>query len=92
MRIPNWYRVESNGIRFCQAWNLHASGLVRHGFSTRTGGVSPAPFGALNVGFGTDDARENVAATARRAEWGPGCVWYECRSTLRRNCTDMYLP
>lgn len=37
-----------------------------HGFSTRNGGVSPAPFLSLNLG-GTDDLPENIAENRRRA-------------------------
>ena len=39
---------------------------VRHGFSTRLGGVSPAPWDSLNLGPGRGDAPENVAANYRR--------------------------
>ena len=35
-------------------------GGVRHGFSTRRGGVSPAPWDTLNLGHGRGDAQENV--------------------------------
>lgn len=65
MRLPNWYRVERNGVRFYQAWNLQESGLVKHGFSTRTGGVSPEPYESLNLGLGTDDDPSNVIANRR---------------------------
>lgn len=39
---------------------------VRHGFSTRLGGVSPAPWDALNLGPGRGDTAENVAENYRR--------------------------
>lgn len=39
---------------------------VRHGFSTRLGGVSPAPWDSLNLGPGRGDAPENVAENYRR--------------------------
>lgn len=39
--------------------------FLKHGFFTRQGGVSPAPFASLNVGFGKGDAEENVAANRR---------------------------
>jgi YfiH family protein len=64
MRIPNWYRVDANGLRFYQAWNLHASGLVTHGFSARMGGVGSAPFDTLNLGYGTND--DPAAVTSNR--------------------------
>ena len=37
-----------------------------HGFSTRHGGVSPAPFDSLNLG-GIDDLPENIAENRKRA-------------------------
>lgn len=37
-----------------------------HGFSTRNGGISPAPFNSLNLG-GTDDLPEHIAENRRRA-------------------------
>ena len=39
---------------------------VRHGFSTRPGGVSPAPWDSLNLGPSRGDAPENVAENYRR--------------------------
>lgn len=39
---------------------------VRHGFSTRTGGVSPAPWDSLNLGVGRGDDMENVRENYRR--------------------------
>ena len=38
---------------------LEVPGL-RHGLTTRTGGVSPAPFDALNLGLSTEDAAARV--------------------------------
>ena len=39
---------------------------VRHGFSTRRGGVSPAPFDSLNLRTGCDDSQENLRENFRR--------------------------
>lgn len=39
---------------------------ITHGFSTRHGGVSPAPFQSLNLG-GSDDLPENIAENRRLA-------------------------
>ena len=39
---------------------------VRHGFSTRRGGVSPAPWDTLNLRFGCGDTPEHVAENYRR--------------------------
>ena len=41
-------------------------GGVRHGFSTRRGGVSPAQWDTLNLGPGRGDAPENVEENYRR--------------------------
>lgn len=40
---------------------------IGHAFFTRQGGVSQGVYASLNVGFGSDDARENVAENRRRA-------------------------
>jgi YfiH family protein len=39
---------------------------VRHGFFTREGGVSDGDYGSLNVGFGSDDNRDQVAENRHR--------------------------
>ena len=39
---------------------------VSHAFTTRCGGVSPAPYDSLNLRFSCDDARENVEENYRR--------------------------
>lgn len=39
---------------------------VTHGFSTRLGGVSPAPWASLNLGVGRGDTMENVQENYRR--------------------------
>ncbi len=40
---------------------------IRHGFFTRSGGVSEGLFGSLNCGFGSDDDIEKVAENRSRA-------------------------
>ena len=65
MRIPNWYRVDVDGLRYYRAWHFHASGLVKHGFSTRIGGVSEPPFDTMNLGLAVDDDPEKVVVNRR---------------------------
>lgn len=65
MRLPNWYRVEENGVRFYRAWHIHAAGPVAHGFSTRIGGVSVEPYATLNLGLAVDDDHDTVLANRR---------------------------
>lgn len=66
MRVPNWYRNESDGVRFYRAWHLHETGLVVHGFSARTGGVSHQPYQSLNLGLGTNDEPADVLVNRER--------------------------
>lgn len=65
MRIPNWYRSESHGVTFHTAWNLQASGMVTHGFSTRIGGESEPPYDTLNLGLAVEDDPRKVLANRR---------------------------
>lgn len=53
-----------NGITVLQSDLL--CGSIRHGFSTRTGGVSPAPWDSLNLGVGRGDELSNVQENFRR--------------------------
>jgi YfiH family protein len=60
-----------------QANNLSAFANVRHGFFTRSGGVSSGIYASLNGGLGSNDAGENVQENRARmaAALGvrPGC-------------------
>lgn len=49
-----------NGLIYDTANGLSAAGGVRHAFTTRLGGVSPAPFDALNFFERNGDTPENV--------------------------------
>jgi len=52
-----------NSITYLCADSLEG---VTHGFSTRLGGVSPAPWDSLNLGVGRGDTMENVQENYRR--------------------------
>ena len=54
---------EQNGLVWLTASNL---GDVRHGFSTRLGGVSPAPWDSLNLRPGMGDGPEAMLENYRR--------------------------
>ena len=45
---------------------LEALPLIRHAFSTRSGGVSPGVFSSMNLSFGRGDPDENVRENYRR--------------------------
>ena len=52
-----------NSITYLRSQALEG---VAHGFSTRLGGVSPAPLDSLNLGVGRGDTMENVQENYRR--------------------------
>lgn len=52
-----------NSITYLRSQALEG---VAHGFSTRLGGVSPAPWDSLNLGVGRGDTMENVQENYRR--------------------------
>ena len=66
---------------------------VPHGFSTRLGGVSPAPWDSLNLGASRGDAAENVAENFRLfrcaigAAEGPLVKNHQVHGTLVRSVT-----
>lgn len=59
-----------NGVTYISFPKLEKTGLVRHIFSTKLGGVSPYPFGPMNMSFNRDE-RENVL---KNYELLCGCV------------------
>lgn len=59
-------RREAEGIVFYTCLALDDLAFVRHGFSTRFGGVSPLPSNALNLSRVSWDSPANVAENRRR--------------------------
>ena len=55
-----------NGIPVYGFSAFAQTGLVKHGFTGRSGGVSGAPFDTLNLGFSRPEPRENVAENYKR--------------------------
>lgn len=58
--------LEQNGLIRLASPLLESAQHISHGFSTRKGGVSPAPWDTLNLGPGRGDSRENVLENYRR--------------------------
>ncbi len=56
---------EQNGLKFYQFEQFNNYG-VKHGFFTRLGGVSPAPFNSLNMATPVGDSNENVLENLNR--------------------------
>jgi len=50
------------GLKLLQFENLVPYSELMHAVTTRSGGVSPPPFHSLNLGTGTSDTPENIAA------------------------------
>jgi YfiH family protein len=59
-------RIEKNGVVYFAFKNIEATGIVRHGFSTRIGGVSRGDFASMNLGLYTDDNMDDVEENRRR--------------------------
>ncbi len=59
------WRAE-NGLKWVESTALDHTGLVAHGFTSRVGGVSEAPFASLNLGDHVGDPPERVAENRHR--------------------------
>lgn len=57
---------EKNGVRYLQFPALIETGVCRHLFSTRMGGVSKGHLGTMNLSYSRGDAKENVDENFRR--------------------------
>lgn len=56
---------EVDGVGFLTFPAFEKSGLVKHAFSTRIGGVSSAPYETMNLSFTRGDRAENVTENIR---------------------------
>lgn len=69
-------QIDDDGVVIYVSPLLRAAG-VPHAFSTRLGGVSPAPFDSLNLGNPNgsviQDRRENIRENYRRLQRAAGC-------------------
>ena len=61
----SFFTHQNNGLLWLSSSLLDGQ-PVRHGFSTRLGGVSPAPWDSLNLGISRGDSDENVWENYRR--------------------------
>lgn len=57
---------EKNHVPYIQFKNLSATGIVKHGFSTRKGGVSTGIFSSMNLNFKRGDDTDAVMENYRR--------------------------
>jgi YfiH family protein len=75
------------GVPFLTFEAFTQTGLVRHGFSLRDGGVSAGPYGSMNLSFTLGDPAENVSANYRRIGGALG-VWPESMTSVWQAHTD----
>ncbi len=54
-----------NGVLYYTITSFEETGLVKHGFSTREGGVSGGCYSSMNLRFHCDDKKENVLENYR---------------------------
>lgn len=58
--------LSKSGISYITFPSLEKTGLIRHLFSTRLGGVSTGKYASMNLSFNNGDSRENVLENYRR--------------------------
>ena len=61
-----WEEKVADGVHFLSCPKLEETGLVKHGFSTRLGGVSKGIFESMNLSFTRGDDEVAVAENFRR--------------------------
>jgi YfiH family protein len=80
LHSAGFYWRETEGVRALVCAPLEAQGFV-NGFSTRMGGVSPMPAGALNLAGFHEDTAENILENRRRflklfpGQWSLAGCW-----------------
>ncbi|MCD8363951.1 MAG: peptidoglycan editing factor PgeF [Lachnospiraceae bacterium] len=70
---------EREGVPFFVFKNLEETNLVRHGFSTRQGGVSEGDLASLNLSFTRGDEPERVRENFRRIG---AAIGFDCSSLV----------
>jgi len=61
-----YYILERHGMAFFKNKKIEETGMFLEAFTTRLGGVSPAPYESLNTGFHTEDRAKNVQKNMER--------------------------
>ncbi len=68
---------------------LEDTGLVRHGFSTRLGGVSQGIYASMNLSFSRGDEREAVLENYRRIAGAIGFDWENIVTSDQTHTTNV---
>lgn len=83
-----FHTITDKGIVYLQS-DAFPEG-VRHGFSTRLGGVSPAPWDSLNLGVSRGDTMDNVRENYRRFCGVLGVEWEHCVLSQQEHLDTVY--
>ena len=79
--------VGGNNVPYLSFKALEETGLVKHGFSTKVGGVSTGDFSTMNLSISKPDKPENIKENFRRMSEAIGisvdslCLAYQIHST-----------
>ncbi len=66
---------EKNGVMYLEDPLLSKEDWIRHGYTTRIGGVSRGETGTMNMSFPREESRENVLENYRRIAAAIGFDW-----------------
>lgn len=72
---PKLQICQTEGVVYLSYPSLEKTGMVRHGFSTRLGGVSQGIYASMNLSFSRGDAKEAVQENYRRIAKAIGFEW-----------------
>ena len=82
--------AEHDGVEFLVFGNLVGTGVVRHCFSTRKGGVSAGPFASMNLGYGRGDDNAKVDENYRRICKAAGLTKEKIVTAKQRHGTNIH--
>lgn len=83
--------ITRNGVTYLSFPALEESGMVRHGFSTRMGGVSKGPYSTMNFSFTRGDDPEAVKENYRRMAAALGVEMERMVLTWQTHTTNVRL-
>lgn len=82
---------ENEGVTYLIYDHLEQSGLVKHGFSTRLGGVSQGIFGTMNFGYNRGDEPEHVRENYARMAKALGVEFEKMTASDQTHTTNIRL-
>ncbi|MBO8433747.1 MAG: peptidoglycan editing factor PgeF [Tyzzerella sp.] len=81
--------LENGSLKYIQFDNISKTGLVRHYFSTRCGGVSEDEFCSMNLSFTRGDKRENVIENFKIMEKATGIDYNNTVMSCQTHTTNV---